>query len=515
MLLALGLLWFAPSGNPAGTRLATYFFSPACPKCARVEPLLRALEARGWKVELVDCSWVEGIEKLEGFDDRYRIPEHKRQETPALFLGDRAFIGAEEIAAGIRELASLGPTAPEGDKGSGITEAEERHTETVRLPSTTLETPPSAQVRERRQRAQGGRGDQAARQRLLGRFQGWGLLTIVAAAAVDSINPCAIATLIFMLSYLAIGRRRGAQYRDSSPTLPSLALRTRRSEDGPHIGAPTLAKRRWRGADAVSQPNPLPREGASSRPLNPLPRGEGGGVGDRRGEIIWIGLAFTSGIFLANFGVGLGLLRGVRALTASYEAGRYVYAVAALLTLCLAALSLRDWWLVKQGRAQQMALQLPQSVKRLTHALIRRMGSGERGIEKTGTGHAPLPPRSGGQSSFPRNSPYIPGAIILAAFVTALAVSLLEFVCTGQVYLPTLTYVAALPELRVKAVTYLALYNLVFVAPLVALLGATYLGVSSRRLAEAFSARLGAAKLLLALIFLALSGWMGYLAVAI
>jgi cytochrome c biogenesis protein CcdA len=52
------------------------------------------------------------------------------------------------------------------------------------------------------------------------------------------------------------------------------------------------------------------------------------------------------------------------------------------------------------------------------------------------------------------------------SFVTGLLVSILEAVCTGQVYLPTIAYVLKRTHLWVEALGYLLLYNIMFIAPL-------------------------------------------------
>jgi hypothetical protein len=47
-----------------------------------------------------------------------------------------------------------------------------------------------------------------------------------------------------------------------------------------------------------------------------------------------------------------------------------------------------------------------------------------------------------------------------------LIVSVLELACTGQVYLPTISFVVGIPEMRASAIAYLVMYNLVFILPL-------------------------------------------------
>jgi cytochrome c biogenesis protein CcdA len=48
-----------------------------------------------------------------------------------------------------------------------------------------------------------------AEQSLVERFQSFGVLTVLGAGLIDGLNPCAFATLIFFISYLAFTGRRG------------------------------------------------------------------------------------------------------------------------------------------------------------------------------------------------------------------------------------------------------------------------------------------------------------------
>jgi len=87
-------------------------------------------------------------------------------------------------------------------------------------------------------------------------------------------------------------------------------------------------------------------------------------------------------------------------------------------------------------------------------------------------------------------------------------VSLIELTCTGQVYLPTILFVLGEPQLRLHAISYLVLYNLVFVLPLVVVFVVAALGTSSTRLATVVQRHTGTIKLLTAAVFALLGAWM-------
>jgi cytochrome c biogenesis protein CcdA len=95
--------------------------------------------------------------------------------------------------------------------------------------------------------------------------------------------------------------------------------------------------------------------------------------------------------------------------------------------------------------------------------------------------------------------------LVGGAFALGLTVSLLEFVCTGQVYLPLIRYMTAAAETRLRGLALLALYDAAFVTPLVVVFGAVYFGVRSESLAAGFRRHAVAGKVALGLFFVALA----------
>jgi len=156
----------------------------------------------------------------------------------------------------------------------------------------------------------------------------------------------------------------------------------------------------------------------------------------------------------------------------------FYYLMAAACFL-FAWLSLRDYLLYKKtGSAEGFTLQLPQTLKLKINkvmGLLRRK-DGNMGA----------------------------GRLFAAAFAVGLMVSVIEAVCTGQVYVPTLAYIMKDPHLRARALAYLLLYNIMFLVPLLAVFGLTLAGYSSGKFSGFFKQHLGASKLLLTALFLAL-----------
>ncbi len=194
-------------------------------------------------------------------------------------------------------------------------------------------------------------------------------------------------------------------------------------------------------------------------------------AGRGRREVLLLGAAFTLAVFATYFAVGLGLLAALRAAVAFPVVSRVLRWLLVAVLAVFAALSARDAALAARGRASEMTLQLPGALKRRIHASIR-----------TGVRSA---------------------ALAASALGLGFLVSVFEFACTGQVYLPTLAYLARLHDAR--AVPLLVVYNLGFIAPLVAVFAASWIGVTSRGLGAFFQRHLVAVKVALALFFAALA----------
>jgi cytochrome c biogenesis protein CcdA len=199
-------------------------------------------------------------------------------------------------------------------------------------------------------------------------------------------------------------------------------------------------------------------------------------MGRKGREVLLVGASFTAAVFLTYLLVGLGVLGFLQSLGVIKIFSRIIYLLAALLCFLLVALSLYDFYKIRQGRIGDISLKLPQALQRRVHQTIR-----ER-----------------------RNLP----GFISATFVTGFFVSLLELACTGQVYLPTIIFVTGVPELRGHAVAYLILYNLMFILPLVIIFLLTFYGTASKQLTLFFRAKAGTVKLLTALLFAILGVWL-------
>jgi thiol-disulfide isomerase/thioredoxin len=197
-------------------------------------------------------------------------------------------------------------------------------------------------------------------------------------------------------------------------------------------------------------------------------------VGRKRREILWVGMGFSGSVFATYLLIGLGILSFIQHLSFLPMFSRIVYLITITIAFVLGALSLYDYIQLKRGKPAEMKLQLPDFLKKRIHQTIRKDSKSNR--------------------------------YFLAAVASGFVISLLEFTCTGQVYLPTILFVTNIPSMRASATSYLVLYNAMFIVPLLAIFGIVYWGVTSEQLSFFLQKRASVIKLVTSLLFFALAG---------
>jgi len=198
----------------------------------------------------------------------------------------------------------------------------------------------------------------------------------------------------------------------------------------------------------------------------------------RRGkEVLLVGGAFTLGVFLAYLAVGLGLYQLLDLVGSTLDIiAKVVYALTGVFCLVLAVLSFIDYRKARQGKIDEMLLNLPEPLRNRINATIRK-----------------------GR----KTSNYMVGA-----FVAGILISFLELACTGQVYLPTIIFVSSIPEMRLQALLYLVIYNLLFILPLVVIFVLVYFGTTSKDLTRFLQERAALVKFSMGIVFITLGGWL-------
>jgi hypothetical protein len=194
------------------------------------------------------------------------------------------------------------------------------------------------------------------------------------------------------------------------------------------------------------------------------------------------GFMFCLAAFLTNLSIGLGVV-SLSSMTRLVLVGRLAYLVGSILALLVGIVSLIDWRRSRgKHHTSDPVLGLPKSLRNLSKRVIRKWN------EKT------------------RLSIVYP----LFAFGTGMVVALFEFPCTGQVYLPTIAFMLGNPHYKYRATSYLVLYNLMYVLPLVAVLVLSVWLSEPRRIVRYFGGKIYLVKLATGCFFLLLGAYMFY-----
>lgn len=343
-----------------------YFYQTGCKECARAETDLNYLMDKYPQIIVEEFNIYDQAGLGTWMSER--VGRAEDMHTPAIFIGDQAWISEDEI-----RVQSIEPVI-EGLLETGS-------------PRFWGEYNP----------------DQGSKT-LMERFEKLGWLAVVLAGLVDGLNPCAFATIIFFVSYLTLSGHKGK-------------------------------------------------------------------------EILLTGASFTLGVFLAYLAVGLGFYKVLDVIKEYVSVlSKIVYALTAVFCLVLVYMSIRDYFKAREGRLEDMAMNLPEPLRKRINSTVRE----------------------GRKSS----------SYYLSAFVVGLVVSLLELACTGQIYLPVIISMSTLPELRSKAVFYLVVYNLMFIVPLIIVFVLAFYGTTSKQFTAFLKKHAAAVKIGMAIVFLSLAIWL-------
>jgi cytochrome c biogenesis protein CcdA len=210
--------------------------------------------------------------------------------------------------------------------------------------------------------------------------------------------------------------------------------------------------------------------------------------GYRKRELIIIGLSFIFAVFLTYILIGLGIFGFLYSLKGFWALARAFNLLLGIFCIILGLICLYDFFKFRKTKdAEDMLLKLPQAVRNQIHKII--------GL------HYRLNKASAPQATGPGRHIL---SLFLGAMATGFLVSILEAVCTGQLYLPTIAFVLRTSGFKLKAMAYLLLYNLMFIAPLFLIFLFSLLGVTSQQFSQIFKKHVLSVKILMAVLFLGL-----------
>jgi cytochrome c biogenesis protein CcdA len=357
-------LWLGMAAFAADPVRVEFFYEPGCHECEQIErtvlPELESRFAGRYELQRYDIGVESNFLALLELDDALGTTG---QERSYLVVGRKVAFGAspnsQAVVAAVAALLEASGPADSAESGA-----------------------PSPVV--------------------AGRYRAFTLPMVILAGLLDGLNPCAVSTLVFFMSLLAV-------------------------------------------------------------------------CGVRRRALAVLGATFCLASFLTYLALGFGLLRALHLFAGFHRIRAALEVLLALILLALAVFSLLDACrFARSGDRRDIWLQLPDRLKRRIHERMRH------GLKS-------------------RNW-------ALAGFTTGVAVTAIESVCTGQVYVPVLTLILKDSGFAdPRAWLLLLLYNALFVLPLVAVFAAVYSGLRTDRLLAWSRRHAVVSKVLLAALFLLLA----------
>ncbi len=226
-------------------------------------------------------------------------------------------------------------------------------------------------------------------------------LAITLAGIADGINPCAIATMIFLISFLTVQKRK-------------------------------------------------------------------------RIEILVVGMSFTFSVFVTYLLLGVGAFEALTFLQKYLWISKAIKWSAVVFAGVVALYCFYDAIIFSRTKnVKEMKNQLSPAIKKRIHKVI-----------------------SGNLTS---------RSLVLGSLVTGFLVTLLEAVCTGQVYLPTIILMTREHGLKLQGWLYLLFYNFLFVLPLLLVMIGAYFGLTWERLSKVTQKHLTTLKIVLGIVLTALA----------
>ncbi|MDD5730595.1 MAG: hypothetical protein PHN57_05660 [Candidatus Omnitrophica bacterium] len=208
--------------------------------------------------------------------------------------------------------------------------------------------------------------------------------------------------------------------------------------------------------------------------------------GYKKSELVIVGIFFIFAVFCAYLLIGLGLFNFLYRIEGFWFVKKIINFSIGIFSLIVGALAVFDIYKYKKSKStDNQTLQLPKAVKDQIHRLIGLHYRKQKGQEQdTKKLHI--------------------SRLILSAFVTGFLVSILEAICTGQMYLPTITLVLKATHLKMQAFMYLVVYNLMFIVPLIGVFLLALFGATSEQMTKVFKSNFMLVKTLMAVVFFGL-----------
>jgi thiol-disulfide isomerase/thioredoxin len=180
----------AKSSQKSFTVDLAYFYQKGCPKCDRANALLKYMSKKYPQliIKEIDLNTPDGKRLNETLSNRLNLPMEKRLIAPSIFVGNDTLLPDEITESNVEALIRKYGEKSDSDRVS-VSESKP----TLKMPSVS---PTPEETRK-------------AEESIIQRFKSFGVLAILLAGLMEGMNPCALATLVFFISYLTmVGRKR-------------------------------------------------------------------------------------------------------------------------------------------------------------------------------------------------------------------------------------------------------------------------------------------------------------------
>lgn len=153
-------------------------------------------------------------------------------------------------------------------------------------------------------------------------------------------------------------------------------------------------------------------------------------------QILLVGIIFSTTTFIVYFLIGIGMLKSLIYFSALDSIAKFLYLIIGVFCLYMAFISIQDYKYVKKDKLEKVKTQLNKKYRHKAMSCIRKY--------------------------FDSNKVYV------STFAVAVIVSLIDFLCTGGIYLPSITYMLSNKPGNLTLAFYLLTYNFMFILPILA-----------------------------------------------
>jgi len=168
-----------------------YFYQKGCSKCDRANVLLKYMTKKYPRLTIkeIDLNTPDGKRLNETLSSRLNLPMDKRLIAPSIFIGNDYLppgeITESKVETLIQRYERVSLDAAAG-VSVGVTVGRSKMPESA--PSLSLSPEETKKAEES----------------IVERFKSFGVLAILLAGLIEGMNPCALATLVFFISYLTM-----------------------------------------------------------------------------------------------------------------------------------------------------------------------------------------------------------------------------------------------------------------------------------------------------------------------